>query len=410
MKTVFPAKAALLNQMQEEALGELSGNILPFWMNQVADSGSGGFTGRIDGYGVAQPEALRGGIMNARILWTFSSAYNLLNEVSWLEAANRSWQYIFNHFIDRSYGGTFWTVDPNGNPADTKKQIYAQAFFIYAFSECFKATGNQTALQEAIDLYRLVEAKSADQKKNGYLEAFGREWELLADLRLSSKDENEVKTANTHLHILEAYTSLFRVWPDVLLGERLKNLTGLFIEKMTDENSGHLRLFFNEDWECKSSLVSYGHDIETSWLLHDAAIASGDAMLLSAAEKTCVKMAMAALEGFMPDGSMIYESDPVKGFRDEDRHWWPQAEAVAGLLNLASLTGESQYFDMAANCWKYILNHLVDKEKGEWFWSIRADGSVNRNDDKAGFWKCPYHNGRACMEIIRRSDSGYARN
>jgi cellobiose epimerase len=387
----------------DSARAEVTGNILPFWINRMTDEKNGGFYGRINGQGRLVENEDKGGILNARILWSFSAACNHLGNKEYLVMAGRARDYALAHFFDPVYGGTFWTVDFKGKASDTKKQIYSQAFFIYALVEYYIASGDKVCLEKAIDLFHVIEEKSFDTQKNGYLEAFSRDWNLLEDLRLSARDDNEKKTTNTHLHILEAYTSLYKVWKDDGLARKLRNLITIFLDKIIDGGSHHLKLFFDEDWNNKSALISYGHDIEASWLIYEAAAVLNDKELLAATKKECIKLAQASLEGIQPDGSLIYEKDGSKGHVDGDRHWWPQAEAVVGLLNLYEMTGEEKYADQAAHCWEYIAKYIVDRQNGEWFWSIKADGTVNTVDDKAGFWKCPYHNTRACLEIMQRT-------
>jgi mannobiose 2-epimerase len=371
-------------------------------MNKATDDAFGGFYGQIDGYGNVVPKADKGGIVNARILWTFSSAYVHLKEESYLKVAERIKDYILHYFFDEQHLGTYWKITFDGNPSDTKKQIYSQAFFIYALSEYFKASGDQQCLDKAISLFHLIENKSFDKNLNGYLEAFDREWHLLEDLRLSAKDANEKKTTNTHLHILEAYATLYRVWKNTQLEVQLRNLVNLFLEKIIDPVSGHLLLFFDENWNSRSSLISYGHDIEASWLIYDAALALGDKMLIEKTKPLCIRLAIVSLQGLESDGSLIYEKDDAEGIHDTDRHWWPQAETVVGLINLYQLTDNIEYFEMAFRCWTFIENNLVDRKNGEWYWSIKPDGTPNLAEDKAGFWKCPYHNARACLEVLTR--------
>jgi mannobiose 2-epimerase len=389
-------------KLSESARAELTGNILPFWMKRMTDEKNGGFYGRINGEAQLVENEDKGGILNARILWSFSAAFNHLGNQDYKEMARRAKDYALAHFFDPVHGGTFWTVDYKGRPADTKKQIYSQAFFIYALVEYFVASGDKLCLEKAIGLFHLIEEKSFDTTKNGYLEAFSREWNLLEDLRLSARDDNEKKTTNTHLHILEAYARLYKVWKNEELAGKLRNLVDIFTDKIIDSDSHHLKLFFDEDWNSKSALISYGHDIEASWLVYEAAAVLEDKDLLLSVSEACIKLAQAAMEGLQPDGSLIYEKDGAKGHVDGDRHWWPQAEAVVGLLNLNEMACQESYFHQAIRCWEYIEDHLVDRKNGEWFWSIKSDGTINTADDKAGFWKCPYHNTRACLEIMNR--------
>ncbi len=389
-------------RFQQEVYDELTGNILPFWMNKATDKKHGGFYGQINGKGEVIENADKGGILNSRILWTFSSACHRLGNSEYLKTAEFSRDYILKYFFDSDYGGTYWKLTSNGTPADTKKQIYSQAFFIYALSEFYKATGDTACLDKSISLFDVIEKHSFDNELNGYFEAYSRDWKLLDDLRLSDKDANEKKTTNTHLHILEAYTNLYRVWKDKLLESKLRNLVNLFLDTIVDPVSHHLLLFFDEKWNSKSSLISYGHDIEASWLLLEGALALGNEDLTAKVKPVCTSLAIASLEGLQEDGSLIYERDYAEGILDTDRHWWPQAEAMAGLMNLYEMTSREIYLSQAVHCWNFIRNKLVDRKNGEWYWSIRADGSINLTDDKAGFWKCPYHNTRACLEVLSR--------
>ena len=381
---------------------EFENNILPFWMNKMEDNEQGGFYGEITGNDELRPEASKGAILNARILWTFSSAYRLLKKPEYLETATHAKRYLIDRFYDPQYGGIYWELDYKGNPLDTKKQIYAIGFAIYGLSEYARATGDAEALEYAQRLFEVIEQHSFDPVQNGYLEALTRDWQPIEDMRLSDKDENEKKTMNTHLHILEPYTNLYRVWKDERLERQLRNLIDVFITRILDPQTGHLNLFFEEDWTNKYRIYSYGHDIEASWLIHEAALVLGDETVLKRIEPLIVRIAEAADEGLNPDGSMIYENFLDKGKIDRELHWWVQAENVVGHINLYQHFGDESALDIAARCWEFIKAKLIDHEHGEWHWSILPDGTVNRKDDKAGFWKCPYHNGRMCMEVIER--------
>ncbi len=425
----------LLNEVRQE----LTDDILPFWMEKMTDSGRGGFYGRIDGGDTLHADAPKGAILNARILWTFSAAYRILRRPEYLDTATRAKRYIIDRFYDNDFGGVYWSLDADGNPLDTKKQIYAQGFAIYGLSEYARATGDDEALDYAIRLFCLIEEHSFDRGRNGYVEAFMRDWSVIGDMRLSDKDENASKTMNTHLHILEPYANLYRVWKDARLERQLRNMIGLFTDKIMNRETSHLDLFFDDDWHTRGDIVSYGHDIEASWLIHEAALVLGDKALLKEIEPVIVNIARAADEGLNPDGSLIYEQtsgrvdkqtsgqadertsrhgtdgEPAGGqgeapcqpvtctsSTDKELHWWVQAENVVGHVNLYQHFGDEAALDTAVKCWQFIKNCLVDREHGEWHWSLMPDGTVNRRDDKAGFWKCPYHNGRMCMEIIER--------
>lgn len=390
------AAQALATQLSKE----LTENILPYWMKNMCRP-EGGFYGRINGHDELDAHAPVGNIMAARMLWTFASAYRLFKDQAYLDMAIRAKNFIISNFYDPEFGGTYWSLNPEGTPLDTKKQIYAIAFTIYGLAELNRATGDGQALEYAIKLFNSIEDHSFDSEKDGYFEAFTRTWEPIEDMRLSDKDANESKTMNTHLHVLEAYTCLFRVWKNSLLEERLRGLIEIF-ERRILGSDGHLLLFFDDDWNCGYDIVSYGHDIEASWLIHEAALVLGDTDVLKRIEDLVPHIAAAAGEGFTHEGGMIYEKNTAKNHVDADRHWWVQAETVVGYFNLWDHFGSQEGLENALTCWEFIKASLIDKENGEWHWSLRKDGTVNFDDDKAGFWKCPYHNGRMCMEIIER--------
>ena len=391
-----------ITTLRIEVEHELTTGILPFWMEKMADNVQGGFYGRIDGDDKLHADAPKGAILNARILWTFSAAYRLLRKPEYLETATRAKRYIIDRFYDKDFGGVYWSLTANGEPLDTKKQVYAQGFAIYGLSEYARATGDREALDYAVKLFETVEKYSFDRDRNGYIEAFTREWKPIEDMRLSDKDENTSKTMNTHLHILEPYANLYRVWKDERLERQLRNMLDLFTGKILNKKTYHLDLFFDNDWRTDGNIISYGHDIEASWLIHEAALVLGDEALLKRIEPVITNIARAADEGLNPDGSMIYERFTAEDRTDRELHWWVQAENVVGHVNLYQHFGDEKALDTAMKCWQFIKDKIIDHANGEWHWSLMPDGSVNRRDDKAGFWKCPYHNGRMCMEIIER--------
>ena len=392
---------ATITTLKNEVQEVLTKNILPYWINRMTDS-RGGFYGRINGNDELVPEADKGAILNARILWTFSAAYRLLRRKDYLQVATRAKRVIIHDFFDKKYGGIYWSLNCNGVPSDTKKQIYALGFAIYGLSEYHRATGDEEALDYAIRLFNDIETHSFDDIKNGYCEATTRDWQEIADMRLSEKDANERKTMNTHLHILEPYTNLYRVWKDERLKQQIHNLVKLFIHQIKHPDTHHLQLFFDDDWNSKYDIISYGHDIEASWLIHEAALELGDSQLLAEVEPIIRQIASAAAEGLASNGGMMYEKDVKKNHTDTDLHWWVQAETVVGYLNIYQHFADEDSLQKALNCWDFIKNHLIDHTHGEWLWSVHQDGTPNHVDDKAGFWKCPYHNGRMCMEIIER--------
>ncbi len=391
-----------MSTMKTEMRECLIDNILHFWLTRMVDRERGGFYGRIDGHGNVDADAEKGAILNARILWAFAAAYRVLGDKAYLEAAQRAKTYILDHFVDKEYGGVYWSLNADGTPRDTKKQTYAIGFTIYGMSELARATGDREALDCALSLYRSIEEHAFDAENDGYIEALTREWQPIADMRLSDKDENGSRTMNTHLHVIEPYTNLYRVAPSEELKERLVNLLHIFTDRLLNTRTRHLDLFFNDTWQGRRDIQSYGHDIEASWLLHETALVLADKEVLAWMEPYVKQIAIAADEGLLADGSMIYEHWDEGDRTDRSLQWWVQCENIIGHVNLWQYFGDRDALDIAHRCWQYVVDHLIDREGGEWHWSINADGTVNRDDDKAGFWKCPYHNTRMCLEIIER--------
>ncbi|MCR5779264.1 MAG: AGE family epimerase/isomerase [Bacteroidaceae bacterium] len=418
---LFLANKASLHVLRREAQECLTQNILPFWLDNMLDHERGGWYGQMTGDGIIVKDAPRGAILYARLLWTLSAAYRVFSSSSdasgaeYLEAATKTKDYILAHFVDREYGGTYWSVTADGEPLDTKKQFYAQGFMLYGFSEYARATGDEEALEIALQLFNVIERHGWDSEHGGYIEACTRDWQPIADMRLSAKDENFPKSQNTHLHIIEPYTNLLKNGPtpnpspregkSSPVAKAVSRLISLFTHRILNPETHHLELFFDMDWTRKSTTESYGHDIECSWLLHEAALALGDKAILNKVEPVVKEVAAASEKGLQPDGSMIYEGEPDGSHFDRDRHWWVQAEAVVGFFNLYQHFCDETALNKAWRLWQYIKDHLIDHERGEWYWSIREDGSVNLDDDHAGFWKCPYHNGRMCLELIERIDT-----
>ena len=417
--------------MKREMQDVLENNILRFWLDQMMDYEHGGFYGRMAHDGELHPEAEKGAILNARILWAFSAAFRVLKHPEYLEAATRAKDYIIEHFIDQEYGGVYWSVDCEGNPLDTKKQFYAIGFMIYGLTEYARATGDREALDYALDLYDCIEEHAFDREHNGYIEACTREWGRIEDMRLSDLDANYPKSQNTHLHIIEPYTNLLRCLKEAQAQEScdyvsaigsvlpvgisvppqtisevegaLRNLVDIFTDKILNKETNHLDLFFGMDWTRGAGhLESYGHDIECSWLLHEAALVLGDQQVLNKVEPIVQAVAQASAKGLRPDGSLIHEANLDTGYVDDDLHWWVQAENVVGWYNIWQHFGDEEALNRAEKCWHYIKKQLIDYEHGEWYWSRHANGLLNTKDDKAGFWKCPYHNSRMCLEIIER--------
>ena len=302
---------------------------------------------------------------------------------------------------------------------------------IYGLTEYARATGDREALDYALDLYDCIEEHAFDREHNGYIEACTREWGRIEDMRLSDLDANYPKSQNTHLHIIEPYTNLLRCLKEAQAQEScdyvsaigsvlpvgisvppqtisevegaLRNLVDIFTEKILNKETNHLDLFFGMDWTRGAGhLESYGHDIECSWLLHEAALVLGDQQVLNKVEPIVQAVAQASAKGLRPDGSLIHEANLDTGYVDDDLHWWVQAENVVGWYNIWQHFGDEEALNHAEKCWHYIKKQLIDFDNGEWYWSRHANGVLNTTDDKAGFWKCPYHNSRMCLEIIER--------
>ncbi|WP_187263501.1 AGE family epimerase/isomerase [Pontibacter beigongshangensis] len=398
------AAKANLQRYKEEVEKELC-SILDFWAQYAPDEQNRGFIGKMDNKGQVDIEAPKGSVLNARILWTFSAAYRHTGDKYYLAIAHRAYGYVLAHFLDKLHGGVYWSVTATGEPLNTRKQIYALAFMIYGLSEYYLATRKAEALEVCQELFRWIEQHSFDSEQGGYFEAFSREGELLDDLRLSEKDRNDPKTMNTHLHILEAYANLYRIWPDAQVATQLERLIKIFLDHIVDPDTVHLRLFFSKDWKPAADLVSYGHDIEASWLLLEAAEVLGKQDLVQRAKELAIAMAIATTEGLQPDGSLYHELDKATSHFDTHREWWVSAEAMVGFLNAYQLTKKTVFLEHSQNAWEFAKKHLLDKEQGEWRWGVYDDYSRMQEEDKIGFWKCPYHNARACLEVMRRCES-----
>ena len=385
---------------QTEVDAELT-RILDFWATYSLDHQDGGFIGRMDSHRHVDTDAPKGGVLNARILWTFSAAYRHTQNPAYRSMADRAYDYLRTHFLDETYGGIYWSVDAQGRPLSTRKQIYGLAFAVYGFSEYYRATANSESLETAIALFDWIEQHSFDPVHGGYFEAFSREGKLLDDLRLSEKDRNDPKTMNTHLHILEGYTNLYRVWPDARLAGQLTALLHTFLDHIVDPVTHHMNLFFTADWQPTADLISYGHDIEASWLLPEAAGVLNNG-LAGQVNRVAIAMARAAAEGLQPDGSLYHELNRASGHVDTHREWWVSAEAMVGFLNAYQLTGEETFLAQSMGSWQFTKAYLLDHEQGEWRWGVLDDQIPMHGEDKIGFWKCPYHNARACLEIDAR--------
>ena len=381
---------------RKEVRHVLETNILNYW--QTLKDPNGGFYGEADSAAEIQYSAPRGAILNARIMWAFAAAYRTFKKTEHLVAAVHARDYFLEHFCDHRNGGVYWSVDASGKRLDAKKQLYAQGFAIYGLSELYRATRDDEVLKNAINLFRIVESRFKDKENGGYIEALTREFTPLEDMSLSAHDINAEKTMNSHLHLLEAYANLYQVWPDQNLRDDVNALLDIICTKVMAP-TGHLQLYFRRDWSVLPGGISYGHDIETSWLILECASALHDVDAVNRVRPAALLMGKAGNEGLRSDGSMMYEK-LEDGTLDLSRQWWVLAESVVGNLWLWKYHGDLAAADRALSTWAYIRDNLVDYDNGDWFWSVAPDGTPDKTSPKAGFWKCPYHNTRMCLQVL----------
>jgi mannobiose 2-epimerase len=379
---------------------ELRTDILPFWLQRTRDREHGGFFGEIRNDLTVKKGAPRGALLTSRILWTFSAAYRRYKDPACLEMARWAYDDLLARFWDNEQGGLFWSIHADGKPLETRKVVYGQAFGIYALTEYHRATGDRAPLDRAIALYRAIESHGHDLTHRGYFEEFTREWKRLPNTRRSFVSPAP-KSQNTLLHVMEAYTNLLRVWPDPGLRGNLQDLVDVMLTRVLNPANHHLRLFLDEDWTPRSDSISFGHDIEFSWLLTETAEMLGDNDLIARSRAVAVEVARATLaEGVDADGGLLSEAGP-KGLTNTNKEWWQQAEAMTGFLNAYQLSGDPRLLQTSLHSWDFIAKHVVDRTHGEWYNLLARDGTV-LSRDKVSLWKCPYHDGRACMEMIER--------
>jgi mannobiose 2-epimerase len=392
-------------QLAADAQRELLENILPFWRQRAVDRQLGGFIGELSNDLRLKPDAPKGLILNARILWTFSAAFGLLGSDEDAELAIRAKDYLLRHFLDPQHGGYVWTVSPQGDLLDGSKKTYGQAFCVYALAEFARVFDDAEAHEHAVAVFRLIETRARELQHGGYVETLARDWQPCADVRLSDKDMNEQKSMNNHLHVLEAYANLLRLWPDAELAAALRELIDVFRRHILRPDGRHFDHFFDDAWQRRSDSYTFGHDIEGSWLLCEAADALGDADLQTELCVRATRIAEAVLhEGLDRDGGLFYEARNNQ-IINAGKEWWPQAEAVVGFYNAWQISGRRDFLDAAIRCWQYIQAHIVDRTNGEWFWRILPDGRPDPAEPKVSAWKCPYHNARCCIEIIHRAEN-----
>lgn len=388
-----------LSVMRDEIKNELLNDIIPFWKN-LRDDEMGGYYGWLSYDLALDKKSEKGCILNSRITWFFSNAYTLLRDESLLEEAKHGYEFLIKHCVDREYGGIYWSLNYDGTPLDTTKHTYNQAFCIYALASYYEASGEKEALDLAYALFHLIEDKCRDEV--GYLEAFTREFQPESNEKLSENGVLADKTMNTLLHVFEAYTELYRVTSHREVKEKLLWMMDLFADKIYNPAKRRQEVFFDKNYNTILDLHSYGHDIETAWLIDRGVEVLGEEecgeKMYPITRALTAQIYRAAFDGH----SLANECD--RGVVNQHRIWWVQAETVVGFLNGYQKTPDhSEYREAALAEWEFIKEYVIDKRSGsEWYWEVNADGSPIENRPIVEPWKCPYHNGRMCLEVMKR--------
>ncbi len=377
-------------------------SILSYWKNNTKDEEHGGFHGRIDHNNKVIEKADKSVILNTRILWTFSAASNYYGDNRYGQECKRAYNFLKSNFRDTQFDGVFWQLNYLGKPTNTRKQVYAQAFTIYALAEYFKYCKKNEVLVWAMSLFNLLETKAYRPQIGGYIEAFDEDWGPITDMRLSPKDINAPITMNTHLHILEAYTTLYEVSKDKEVGAALARLIRLFHERFSSKNN-HFKLFFSDQWKSLSTEASFGHDIEAVWLMLHACDILGEKNLMEKTVQLSLKVTDTFLEEALDKDFGVFNAmDLATSKMDTDKHWWPQIEAVVGLIYNWKISGKDTQLDIAKKIWQFIDAKIIDRPLGEWYFRVDQKGIPYTDENKVGPWKCPYHNGRGCIQILRQ--------
>jgi len=392
-------KQSLLSYKSEVEV-EMS-SILDWWMEHMLNKETGFFYGEISGANIPDANAPIGLVLQSRILWTFSAAYNYTQNKVYLNFAHTAYKQLITQFYDKHYGGMFWSVQPNGIPVSTKKQAYGIAFAIYGLSAYYEATKDQAAVDKAAELYRCLEMHFYDPVYGGYIECLGNDFSVIEDVRLSDKDQNAIKSMNTHLHVIEAYAKLYTVLHSEALKQSVTQLLDIFEQHIIDPTTCQQKLFFEKDWTSNASEVSFGHDVEAAWLLQEAAVITKDALRIEKFTNIAQAMASVVAANLSPEGAVYNDYHTHTQVLDKGIDWWPQAEAMVGFLNAFENSGNTIYLQHSLTSWAVIKNQFKDATYGEWYWGYDASGNL-LNKEKAGFWKCPYHNSRACIEVANR--------
>lgn len=385
--------------IKDEIREHLVSAVIPFW-KRLRDDEFGGYYGYMDYDLKVDKKAEKGCILNSRILWFFSNAYTLLKDESLLAEADHGYEFLKEHCVDSENGGIYWSMNYDGTPKDTTKHTYNQAFCIYALSSYYEASGKREALELAKELFHLIEKQCMDEQ--GYLEAFTRDFKPESNEKLSENGVLAEKTMNTLLHVFEAYTELYRVAPDDEVKERLKWIMDVFADKVFNPDRKRQEVFFDKDYNSIIDLHSYGHDIETAWLIDRGVDVLGDENYRTKMTAITKILTQNIYETAFDGHSLANECE--KGVVDSNRVWWVQAETVVGFINgYEHDRTRTDYMQAAESVWQFIKDYLIDKREGsEWFWLLRQDGTPVEGKPIVEPWKCPYHNGRMCFEVIRR--------
>ena len=386
----------IINEVKEQLIGK----IIPFWKS-LKDDTYGGFYGEMNYDLDILHCSIKGGIFNSRILWFFSNAYITLKDEECLKHADHAYVFLRDYLIDKEYGGVYWSVSYDGKAADDSKHTYNQAFAIYGLASYYDASGNKEALNLAYQLVDKVENACKDQ--GGYLEAFDREFTPQDNEKLSENGVMASRTMNTLLHVLEAYTELYRVDKSEEIAEYIKSMLDIFADKVYNKNLRRLDVFFDKHWNCIIDLNSYGHDIEASWLVDRACEVLDDEEYTKKISPITKDLADHIHSVGLDEGSSLY-NECENGIIDTKKVWWVQAEAIIGFVNgYEKDLSRSDYLLTARKIWDYVVEYMIDKRPGgEWFNELYKDGTPINEKEIAGPWKCPYHNGRMCFEIINR--------
>ena len=392
--------------LKEEMLSEHE-NILKFWEKNTIDEENGGFIGEIDSKMEKHPQAEKGVILNARIIWAFSAGYIYTKNQKYLDLAERAYNYLLEKFYNHDYNGVYFMIDYKGNPTMERNQVIAVAFVIYAFSEYYRATKDQKVLDYTLKLFKSLEDHALDKVANGYFDAFSKKWEKLDEMKLYDGDIEAKKTMNANFHLMVAYANIYRTFKDDKVKKALKNLINVLLDNIIDKQRGACNLFFEENWNVIKSNDNYGLDIEASWLIWDAAQVLGDEKIIGRVKPLVIKIVEHCLKyGYDKDGGMMDGGNDNEGAVNTNKSWWVQAETVIAFFNAYQITNESKYLDKAFLTWDFIKKYMIDYKYGEWYGTVsKDDHKPNMSESKIGPWKCPYHNSRMGLQIAERIDS-----